>query len=103
MADVKAGTGEKLVAGVLALGTIVVLGPALLSNSSSPALPAARPPAAINPTEPTVLHAVEGFDGTPSPHLQHGVQPASLERTVSDSEEPAATTSALELLDETRR
>ncbi len=103
MVDANVRLAGRLLAGALAIVALIVLVPWLFHQRPATSVRPSAIPAALDTTQPTILHAVEGFDGTPSPLSGGDVTPASLNRAVEGEETSSATLPAPLASDDLRR
>jgi hypothetical protein len=90
MVDANVRLAGKLLAGALAIVTLAVMVPCLFQQTPDGEARPSATPAAIQTTQPTILHAAEGLEDTPSPLSDGQAAPASLERAVTNEDRRSA-------------
>lgn len=95
MVDANVRLAGKVFAGALAVVALAVVVPRLVPKSNAESNRPSAIPAAISHVQPTVLHAVESAEQTPSTLLPGQVTPASIERVVLEEEVSTFTSPAL--------
>lgn len=98
MVDANVRLAGRVLVGALALVAVAAVVPGWLKRPDPAPVREGEVPATQETTRPTILHAVEGYEGTPSPLPQSGITPASRERGFEVS--PAASSAALITVDD---